>query len=54
VPASAPAGGVGGGGGLPVTGTNIWLIAGTGSALLLTGGVLFVLRRRRESVKFVA
>jgi LPXTG-motif cell wall-anchored protein len=51
--ASAPAGGAGGGGGLPVTGTNIWLIAGTGSALLLAG-VLFVIRRRRESVKFVA
>lgn len=48
----APAGG--GGAMLPITGTNIWLISGTGGMLVLAGGALFMLRRRRESVKFVA
>jgi LPXTG-motif cell wall-anchored protein len=37
-----------------VTGTNTWFVAGAGVALVAFGAVLFLLRRRRESVKFVA
>jgi LPXTG-motif cell wall-anchored protein len=50
--ASHPAGGSGGGQ-LPVTGTNVWILSGVGIALLLAGGLLFMAYRRR-SVKFVA
>jgi LPXTG-motif cell wall-anchored protein len=39
---------------LPVTGTNTWYLAGAGTVLVAFGAVLFLLRRRRESVKFVA
>jgi LPXTG-motif cell wall-anchored protein len=61
-PASAPAstsaaaGGTGGtGGGLPVTGTDVALIAGGGVLLAVVGAVLFLaVRRRRDRVRFSA
>ncbi|WP_246159282.1 LPXTG cell wall anchor domain-containing protein [Catellatospora sichuanensis] len=38
------------GGGLPVTGANVGLIAGIGGAVVLAGAVLFLLARRRKVV----
>lgn len=50
-PSDPPAGGGGGGdGGLPVTGAQIGLIGGVGGLVLLVGGVLMVLSRRRRVV----
>ncbi|MBF5030214.1 ALF repeat-containing protein [Micromonospora sp. ANENR4] len=50
----APGGGEGGeGGGLPVTGADTATVAGVGGALLLLGGVGYVIGRRRRS-RFVA
>ncbi|WP_144127796.1 hypothetical protein [Catellatospora sichuanensis] len=45
-----PAGGNNGGngGGLPVTGTNVGLIAGIGGAVVVAGAVLFLMTRRRK------
>ena len=43
-------GGAGGGGGLPVTGAQAGLIGGIGLAVLVAGGVLMVLARRRRVV----
>lgn len=59
VPTSAPAvspgapGDGGEGGGLPVTGSDTATVAGIGGALLLLGGVGFVIGRRRRA-RFVA
>lgn len=39
----------GSGGGLPVTGYQVSLVAGTGAALLLAGGALVLLARRRRT-----
>ncbi|MDG4807390.1 LPXTG cell wall anchor domain-containing protein [Micromonospora sp. WMMD1120] len=51
---SASLGAAGGnGGGLPVTGANTLTVAGIGAALLLLGGVGYVIGRRRRS-RFVA
>lgn len=44
---SAPAG-------LPVTGTNVWYVIGTGAALVAVGAVLFGLARRRRGTEFTA
>ncbi|QLQ37304.1 LPXTG cell wall anchor domain-containing protein [Micromonospora robiginosa] len=49
----APGGEGGEGGGLPVTGTDTATVAGIGGALLLLGGVGFLIGRRRRS-RFVA
>ncbi|MCW3818326.1 cell wall anchor protein [Micromonospora sp. DR5-3] len=48
----AGGGGVGGGdeGGLPVTGAKAGLIGGIGAAVLLAGGVMFLVARRRRVV----
>jgi hypothetical protein len=46
----APAGGEGGGGGLPVTGMQVGLIGGIGGGVLAVGAVLFFLARRRRVV----
>jgi LPXTG-motif cell wall-anchored protein len=44
-------GGTGGGSGsLPITGAQTGLLAGTGALLLLLGGVMYALARRRQSV----
>jgi LPXTG-motif cell wall-anchored protein len=43
----------GAGGGLPVTGSNAGVVAGIGGALLVLGGVGYLLGRRRRS-RFVA
>ncbi|MEU4221077.1 LPXTG cell wall anchor domain-containing protein [Actinoplanes sp. NPDC026623] len=48
-----PGGEGGEGGGLPVTGANIGALAGVGGALLLLGGVGYLIGRRRRST-FVA
>ncbi|TDC83361.1 LPXTG cell wall anchor domain-containing protein [Micromonospora sp. KC606] len=48
--ASPPPGDGGGGGGLPVTGVQAGLIGGIGGAVLLVGGALLVLSRRRKVV----
>jgi LPXTG-motif cell wall-anchored protein len=40
----------GSGGGLPVTGARSALVGGTGLAVLVLGGVLFVVGRRRRVV----
>ncbi|MEV0003094.1 ALF repeat-containing protein [Micromonospora sp. NPDC050980] len=57
VPTPAPSGSAGApggeGGGLPVTGSDTATVAGVGGALLLLGGVGFVIGRRRRS-RFVA
>jgi hypothetical protein len=47
---AAPVSGGGGGGGLPVTGVQAGLIGGIGGATLITGGVLFMVARRRRVV----
>ncbi|MFI2649814.1 LPXTG cell wall anchor domain-containing protein [Micromonospora fulviviridis] len=53
-PTGAPgAGASGGGGGLPVTGANIGVLAGVGGALLLLGGGGYLIARRRRT-RFVA
>ncbi|MFG1913954.1 LPXTG cell wall anchor domain-containing protein [Micromonospora sp. NPDC048898] len=54
-PASSttPAGAGGGDGGLPVTGAQTATVAGIGAALLLIGGVVYVIGRRRRA-RFVA
>ncbi|SCG44478.1 ALF repeat-containing protein [Micromonospora humi] len=49
----APGGEGGEGGGLPVTGSDTATVAGIGGALLLLGGVGFVIGRRRRA-RFVA
>jgi LPXTG-motif cell wall-anchored protein len=68
LPAAAPTaspspttGGVGGGtgtstggGSLPVTGTNVGILAGAGVLLIAVGALLVVARRRRNAVKFTA
>jgi LPXTG-motif cell wall-anchored protein len=68
LPAAAPTaspspttGGVGGGtgtntggGSLPVTGTNVGILAGAGVLLIALGALLLVARRRRNAVKFTA
>jgi LPXTG-motif cell wall-anchored protein len=53
--ASPSTGGAGGGNGeaLPVTGTNVGIIAGAGVLLIGVGAMLFVVRRRRGT-RFVA
>jgi LPXTG-motif cell wall-anchored protein len=55
-PVAAPAPGAGGGNGqsLPVTGTNVAVLTGAGVLLVGVGAGLFVMRRRRETTKFVA
>ncbi|MCG5472966.1 LPXTG cell wall anchor domain-containing protein [Micromonospora sp. LAH09] len=50
---AAPGGEGGEGGGLPVTGANTATVAGIGGALLLLGGVGYLIGRRRRS-SFVA
>jgi hypothetical protein len=50
---SVPAGAGGAGGGLPVTGTAAGAVAGMGVALLVTGGVGYLVARRRRT-RFVA
>jgi LPXTG-motif cell wall-anchored protein len=52
-PSTSPGTPGGEGGGLPVTGANIGTVAGIGGALLLLGGVGFLVGRRRRS-RFVA
>ncbi|MEU8084598.1 LPXTG cell wall anchor domain-containing protein [Micromonospora sp. NPDC049101] len=47
---SPTAGGGSGGGGLPVTGVQVGLIGGIGGLILLVGGALLVLSRRRKVV----
>ncbi|GAB3818182.1 hypothetical protein [Micromonospora zhanjiangensis] len=47
---SGDGGGDGSGGGLPVTGVQAGLIGGVGLGVLLVGGVLFLLARRRRVV----
>lgn len=49
-------GGTGGGTGasLPVTGTNVGILAGIGVLLVGAGAALFAVRRRRDATKFVA
>jgi hypothetical protein len=47
-------GGAGGGGALPITGTNIALVVACGLLLAGVGTVLFVVYRRRNPVTFVA
>jgi LPXTG-motif cell wall-anchored protein len=68
LPATAPTaspspttGGVGGGtgtstggGSLPVTGTNVGILAGAGVLLIAVGALLVIARRRRNTVKFIA
>jgi LPXTG-motif cell wall-anchored protein len=63
VPSTSPSpttGGVGGGtgtndgGSLPVTGTNIGILAGAGVLLIAVGSLLVAARRRRNAVKFTA
>ncbi|MFE9957491.1 hypothetical protein [Micromonospora sp. NPDC005299] len=44
-------GGAGGGGSLPITGSRAGLTAGTGLAMLVGGGVLLLLTRRRGAVR---
>ncbi|WP_433285792.1 LPXTG cell wall anchor domain-containing protein [Micromonospora sp. CA-244673] len=51
--AGAPGDGGTGGGGLPVTGANIGLLAGVGGALLVLGGGGYLIARRRRT-RFVA
>ncbi|RIV36432.1 LPXTG cell wall anchor domain-containing protein [Micromonospora radicis] len=46
-------GGNGGGGGLPVTGSQVGLIAGAGLALVLGGGLMLLVARRRNRLPFV-
>ncbi|GIF64071.1 hypothetical protein Ais01nite_21060 [Asanoa ishikariensis] len=59
VPTPAPSGspdapgGDGGGGGLPLTGADTAIVAGVGGALLLLGGMGYLIGRRRRS-RFVA
>jgi LPXTG-motif cell wall-anchored protein len=50
---AAPGQGGGTGESLPVTGTNIGIVAGLGALLVALGGALLVMRRRRTT-KFVA
>ncbi|MGK5674121.1 cell wall anchor protein [Micromonospora sp. URMC 106] len=53
-PSTTPGGGTGGGdgdgGGLPVTGVQAGLIGGIGAAVLLAGGALLLISRRRDVV----
>ena len=49
-PAAAGGGGGGGGGGLPVTGVQAGLLGGVGLAVVVAGGALFMLGRRRRVV----
>ncbi|MEH1167813.1 LPXTG cell wall anchor domain-containing protein [Micromonospora sp. CPCC 205539] len=49
-PTRSPGTGGGGGGGLPVTGVQAGLIGGIGGLILLAGGALLVLSRRRKVV----
>ncbi|MEH1099093.1 cell wall anchor protein [Micromonospora sp. CPCC 205561] len=49
-PTATPGGGGGGGGGLPVTGVQAGLIGGIGAAVLLAGGALLLVSRRRDVV----
>ncbi|MCW2638023.1 MAG: hypothetical protein JWP76_329 [Dactylosporangium sp.] len=51
---TAAANGVAGGDALPITGTNVGIIAGCGLLLAGIGTVLFVAYRRRNSVRFTA
>ncbi|MGB2567895.1 hypothetical protein ACPFP2_05505 [Micromonospora citrea] len=44
-------GGAGGGGSLPITGSQAGLTAGTGLAMLVVGGVLLLLTRRRRAIR---
>jgi LPXTG-motif cell wall-anchored protein len=59
-PSASPSpstGGQGGGSGgdtLPLTGANVGVLAGAGVLLVAVGVALFLIRRRRNSVKFVA
>ncbi|MGW1057812.1 hypothetical protein [Micromonospora rubida] len=46
---SGGGGGGGGGGGLPITGPQAGLIAGTGLAMVLGGGIMLLLARRRRA-----
>ncbi|NJC72796.1 LPXTG cell wall anchor domain-containing protein [Planosporangium thailandense] len=52
-PSKAPGAGGGSGSSLPVTGANVAAVAGVG-VVLVAIGALFVLRRRRDTTKFVA
>ncbi|MCG5470163.1 LPXTG cell wall anchor domain-containing protein [Micromonospora sp. LAH09] len=47
---TSPVAGGGGGGGLPVTGVQVGVIGGIGAVILLVGGALLVLSRRRKVV----
>jgi LPXTG-motif cell wall-anchored protein len=51
-PSRSAAGGAGGS--LPITGTNVGLIAGLGLLLAAVGAALFLVYRRRNPVKFIA
>jgi hypothetical protein len=51
---TAAANGIAGGDALPITGTNVGIIAGCGLMLAGIGTVLFVAYRRRNSVRFTA
>lgn len=55
-PPAAPGAGGGNGQSLPVTGTNVAVLTSAGVLLIGVGvgAVLFVMRRRRETTKFVA
>jgi LPXTG-motif cell wall-anchored protein len=55
-PAPTKVGGVAGGSGdsLPVTGTNVAILGGVGVLLVGVGALLFMMRRRRDTTKFVA
>lgn len=53
-PSSPAAPGGTGGGSLPITGTNVWILSGAGVALIAAGVALFLAYRRRQHVTFVA